>query len=86
MRKTYLFGKITKTIHGAMRTFSQTTRVGIRNECAVKELIELAVERMMKKSVTDARLVDVARFRVGNPEMLIVPVPICFVAQIGMKG
>ena len=39
--------KRTKTIHGAMRTFSQTTRVGIRNECAVKELIELAVERMM---------------------------------------
>ena len=68
-----------------MRPLSEAARIRVGNEGAVKERVQLAIERMVDEPVAYVRLVDVARLRVGNLEVVIAAVLIDAFRQIMMK-
>ena len=74
-----------KPVHRTVRSLSQSARERIGDECPVKERIKFPIQRMMKQTVTNACFVNVARFWVRNPEMLVWPVPICAIVQIRVE-
>ena len=54
-----------------MRPFPHAARVRIRDKRPVKERVEDTVDRMVQEPVTNARFVNVARFRIGDFERMI---------------
>lgn len=74
-----------EAIHRAVCSLSFPARIRIRDEGAVKERVQLAVERVVQKPVAHARLVYIARLRVGDFEMLVAAMRVRASRKVAMK-
>src|SRR3989338_9753146 len=80
-----LVGELPETVHRAVRPLSPPARIRIGDERTVKERIQFPIQCVVEQPVAHRRLVDVARFRVGDSEVCIPAVAIHSLFQLPMK-
>jgi len=69
-----------------MRSLPEAAGIRVGYECAVEKRIEFSVQCVMYEPVAYARLVDIARFRVADFEMVIAAVAIGTCRKFVMQG
>ena len=78
--------KISEAIVGAVRSFSQTARVGVVDEKFIEEGVELPIDSVMQEPVTHACFVDVSWLGVTNLEMMVAAMCISKVFELLMES
>lgn len=80
-----LAAKRTKSVYGSVRSLADTAGIRISDKSSVKKWVELPVNRVVEQAISYRGFMDISRFRVGDVEGLIRPVPVCLVAEFGME-
>jgi hypothetical protein len=68
-----------------VRTFVSAARVGVRAKLCIKIWIELAIDSVMKESISYTSFVDMSRFRIRNIKGFVLTMDICLLFQIMMQ-
>lgn len=68
-----------------MRALPLPARIRVGNERAIKEWVKYAVERVVYHTVARHRLVDIARFRIAYPEVLVRAMLVCARREFAME-
>ncbi len=68
-----------------MRALPDPARIRVVDERLVKKRVELSVHGMMQKTITHARLVDIARLGVADFKMFVASMSVRFILQLLVK-
>jgi hypothetical protein len=63
---------------GFVRTFIQTTRIGVMNKSFVEVWVQDSIDRMMKQSISNCGLMNVSRLGVRDVESVVATVTVGF--------
>lgn len=67
----YLVGKLSEAIEGFVSPLAELAGEGIRDELGSEIWIENAIDGMVQQSITDCGLMDIARLRIIDFEVLV---------------
>lgn len=76
----------TKAIHGAVRSFVLPAGVGIVDEQAIEERIELPIDCVMHQTIFYGRLVNIPWLGIVDAESVVRAMPVRLVFQLLVKG
>ena len=77
---------IAEAVYRTVRTFDAPTRVRIKNKLWIEVWIQNPVNGVMQKPVPDGGLVNIARFRIVDPERFIRPVLVSLIKDLAVQS
>src|SRR4030066_2603988 len=74
-----------KSIDRSMRAFPDSARIRIGDKYSVKKRVKNSVNGVVKKTIPNARFVNVSGFRIIDPERLIRAVLVGMIEKVALK-